>query len=415
MKLVQSKELTLLQLYHTSGEVSTTVTLPSSKSESNRALIIAALCKESCQLENLSQARDTQTMQRLLNTTEEVLDVLDAGTTMRFLTAYCAVTNRQCVLTGTERMQERPIGILVDALREIGAHITYEKKEGFPPVRIHGFTPCKNQVNLRGDVSSQYISALLMVAPIIPNGLRLKLIGKVNSRPYIEMTLQLMQRFGVEAYWEENEIYVPQQSYRPAKYTVESDWSAASYWFSIAALSKQARICLQGLKPDSLQGDRVITDIMRPLGVTSKFTAEGLELTKSTTAECFEWDFSHCPDLAQTVAVVGAAKGIPMKLIGLESLRIKETDRIAALQSELAALGVPTEENNNTLYIYPRGITPLQPPPRPIHTYQDHRMAMAFAPVSLLFPLQIEHPQVVEKSYPHFWEDLEAAGFTIFR
>ncbi|MCS7019292.1 MAG: 3-phosphoshikimate 1-carboxyvinyltransferase [Cytophagales bacterium] len=402
-----------LALNHPNGKVKSVVALPASKSESNRALIIAALCNHPCRLENLSEARDTQTMQRLLSGSEEVLDVLDAGTTMRFLTAYCAVTNRKVVLTGTARMQERPIGILVDALREIGADISYEKNEGFPPVRIHGFSPRNNRVVMRGDVSSQYISALLMVAPIIPNGLTLQLTGKVGSRPYIAMTLQLMQRFGVEAQWEGDTIYVPQKPYTAATYAVESDWSAASYWFSIAALAKEANICLLGLKPDSLQGDRVIVNIMERLGVRAQFTAQGLQLSKAPAAECFEWDFSDCPDLAQTIAVVGAAKNIPMKLTGLESLRIKETDRLTALQTELAKFGIATqEEGGNTLYVHYQTKS-LQAPAQPIHTYKDHRMAMAFAPLALLYPLQIEQPEVVEKSYPRYWEHLAAAGFAI--
>lgn len=403
-----------LSLHHPSGVINTSVPLPSSKSESNRALIIAALCAQPCRLENLSEARDTQTMQRLLASDDEVLDVLDAGTTMRFLTAYCAVTNRRCVLTGTARMQERPIGILTEALRELGADISYEKNEGFPPIRIGGFKPKKNRVTVRGDVSSQYISALLMVAPVIPGGLTLQLTGKISSRPYIEMTLQLMQRFGVSAQWDGDTIRVPQQPYAAAAYAVESDWSAASYWFAVAALAKQADIRLLGLKPDSLQGDRAVIEIMKPLGVQARFTHEGLQLSQCAAAECFERDFSDCPDLAQTVAVAGAAKGIAMKLTGLESLRIKETDRLTALQTELAKFGVITrEEGGHTLYVQGNRSAPLQPPSQMIRTYKDHRMAMAFAPLALLHPLQIERPEVVEKSYPRFWEHLAAAGFDL--
>jgi 3-phosphoshikimate 1-carboxyvinyltransferase len=414
MELSAINKAFAIALQHPTGIVQSVVPLPSSKSESNRALIIAALCNEVCQLENLSEARDTQTMQRLLSSADEVLDVLDAGTTMRFLTAYCAATNRKSLLTGTARMQERPIGILVDALRQIGADISYEKNEGFPPIRINGFSPRQNHIMIRGDVSSQYISALLMVAPVIPGGLTLQLTGKVGSRPYIEMTMQLMQRFGVYATWRGDSIHVPQQTYHAASYSVESDWSASSYWFSIAALARKADIRLLGLKKDSLQGDRVITDMMERLGVKSDFTDDGLQLTKISHVDYFEWDFTDCPDLAQTIAVIGAAKGICMKLTGLESLRIKETDRLTALQTELARLGIATHEvDGHTLYVHRDEATPLQAPAEMIHTYKDHRMAMAFAPLALLHPLQIERPEVVEKSYPRFWEHLAAAEFTI--
>ncbi|WP_448519460.1 3-phosphoshikimate 1-carboxyvinyltransferase [Rhodoflexus sp.] len=414
MELTTINQAFALALQHPTGTVQAIVPLPSSKSESNRALIIAALCSQPCKLDNLSEARDTQTMQRLLASDGEVLDVLDAGTTMRFLTAYCAVTNRKSLLTGTARMQERPIGILVDALREIGADISYEKNEGFPPIRINGFAPRQNRITIRGDVSSQYISALLMIAPVVPGGLTLQLTGKVGSRPYIEMTLQLMQRFGASAQWTGDTIHVPQQPYSAASYAVESDWSASSYWFSIASLAQKADVRLLGLKTDSLQGDRVITDIMERLGIKSDFTNDGLQLTKISQVDRFEWDFSDCPDLAQTIAVIGAAKGICMKLTGLESLRIKETDRLTALQTELAKFGIATrEEDGHTLYVHGNEVTPLQAPAEMIHTYKDHRMAMAFAPLALLHPLQIERPEVVEKSYPRYWEHLAAAGFLI--
>jgi len=414
MELSAINKAFAVALQHPTGIVQSVVPLPSSKSESNRALIIAALCNEACQLENLSKARDTQTMQRLLSSSDEVLDVLDAGTTMRFLTAFCTITHRKSVLTGTSRMQERPIGILVDALRQIGADISYEKNEGFPPIRINGFSPRQNHVTIRGDVSSQYISALLMVAPVIPGGLTLELTGKIGSRPYIEMTLQLMQRFGVSASWQGNSIHVPEQAYRAASYTVESDWSASGYWFSIAALASKANIQLLGLKTDSLQGDRIIIDIMERLGIKSDFTKDGLQLTKISHVDYFEWDFSNCPDLAQTIAVIGAAKGICMKLTGLGSLRIKETDRLTALKTELSRFGIATQEvEGHTLYIHGNEATPLQAPLEMVRTYQDHRMAMAFAPLALLYPLHIERPGVVEKSYPCFWEHLAAAGFSI--
>ena len=392
----------------------TDIQLPASKSESNRALIIAALCKEKATLTNLSEARDTQTMQRLLQSEEEVMDVLDAGTTMRFLTAYFAVTGQQKIMTGTPRMQQRPVGILVDALRTLGAKIEYQKEEGFPPHKISGpFEQKTNKLSIRGDVSSQYISALLMTAPALPQGLELQLTGKIGSRPYIEMTLQLMERFGVKAQWNDTVIKVaPGQTYKASSYQVESDWSGASYWLSQVALAEKAEIILLGLRPDSLQGDIRILEIMGPVGVGHSWEGGKLRLFKQEASQNIEVDFTHCPDLAQTVAVACAAKGISGHFTGLESLRIKETDRIAALQNELAKIGgkliEPTEGHWELI-----PSTNLPSGPVQIHTYDDHRMAMAFAPLACLLPLVIEEPSVVNKSYPRYWENLESAGFKL--
>lgn len=398
-----------------SGTVAGTVTPPSSKSESNRVLIINALTGNQCQLDNLSNARDTQTMIRLLKSSDYVLDVLDAGTTMRFLTAYCAVSGREAELTGTSRMCERPIKLLVDALRELGCQIDYKKNEGYPPLIIKPFDRHKvttEKLRIKGDVSSQYITALLMVAPTLPKGMVLELEGKVGSRPYIEMTLALMKHFGIEAQtdWVNNSITIPPQTYKPSAYAVESDWSASSYWFSIVALAKEARIEILGYKKDSLQGDRVIVDIAHHLGVKTTFTDKGLLLEKKETSSSFEWDFTHCPDLAQTVAVVCAAKGIACTLTGLESLRIKETDRIAALQNELRKFGSDLIEIEADK-VYKVSGAGFNASPQSIATYKDHRMAMAFAPLALLTELTIEAPEVVEKSYPHYWDDLKKVGF----
>ena len=384
-----------------------------SKSESNRALVINALAGNKGNLANLSEARDTQTMQRLLASDNPVWDVLDAGTTMRFLTAYAAVTNQDKTLTGTPRMCERPIKLLVDALRTLGADIEYMDKGGFPPLHVRGMRPNGvNRVQIRGDVSSQYISALLMIAPLLPAGLTVELTGTIGSRPYIDMTLRQMAAFGIGYEWRENSISVESQTYQPTDYQVESDWSGASYWYSIVALAEEAEIELLGLKQDSLQGDSRIADIMRPLGVRSTFTGRGVLLQKTDSQPTVQVDFADCPDLAQTVAVCCAAKGIEAEFTGMESLKIKETDRIKALQNELQKFGadlVETEPNHRyRIRNSEFGIVNSE-----FKTYDDHRMAMAFAPLALTRKIKIEHPDVVVKSYPSFWTDLQQAGFEV--
>ncbi|MBS0000602.1 MAG: 3-phosphoshikimate 1-carboxyvinyltransferase, partial [Cyclobacteriaceae bacterium] len=295
--------------------------LPASKSESNRALILEALAGKSHTVENLSTARDTLTLRRLLNSEEKTLDVLDAGTTMRFLAAYLSVTGRQKILTGTTRMCERPIGILVDALRAVGADIAYTGREGFPPLHIRGFKPGgRQEISMRGDVSSQFISAMLMIAPKLENGLTINLKGKIGSRPYINMTLGLMKNYGVRAEWSENSIFIPHQDYQAAGYRVDPDWSGASYWYAMVALAEDANFVLTGHKKESLQGDRVISMIMNDLGVRSSFEEPGVLLTKKSNLPEMNFDFSDSPDLAQTVIVTCAAKGIPGSFMGLESL-----------------------------------------------------------------------------------------------
>lgn len=403
-------ETTIFTITHPSQKIaSIRIPLPSSKSESNRALIIQALGGKGITLNNLSSARDTQTMIRLLQSEEETLDVIDAGTTMRFLTAYCTAQQRPAVLTGTRRMQERPIGILVDALRALGGQIDYLGQEGYPPIRISQFSQQTDTINIRGDVSSQYISALLLIAPSLPKGLTLNLEGTIGSRPYIAMTLRLMAHFGIKHQWEGATIGITPQSYHNGHYSIESDWSGASYWYSVAALSTEADLFLEGLRENSWQGDIAIVQIMKQLGVTSYFEEGGVRLKKSLAVPKFDFDFSNCPDLAQTVAVICAAKGIPASLRGLRSLRIKETDRIAALQVELEKFGTKTVAvGDEELRIYPDDFSVDG---EHISTYEDHRMAMAFAPLALLGDISIEEPSVVDKSYPSFWEDLRKAGF----
>ncbi|MEX2512494.1 MAG: 3-phosphoshikimate 1-carboxyvinyltransferase [Cyclobacteriaceae bacterium] len=379
------------------------IPLPSSKSESNRVLVIDALTKGTNLITNLSEARDTQTMIRLLKEDPQTYDVLDAGTTMRFLTAYLALSDKKRVLTGTPRMCERPIGVLVDALREIGAEIEYQGREGFPPIKTKGFEgQQKQKLQIRGDVSSQYISALLMNAPLLPKGLVLELTGKIGSRSYIVMTLELMKKFGMDYGFEGPIISIQPQKYRPTTFAVESDWSGASYWFSLLACAREGEFFLHGLKADSLQGDAKIVEIMNQLGIDSQFEENGIRLKKKAISGLKQFDFTHCPDLAQTVAVTSAVVGEKCVFTGLESLRIKETDRILALQQELAKIGAKLEEGDNGEFT----LVPATHIPEKvqIHTYDDHRMAMAFMPLMARTHVVIEEPEVVNKSYPSFWK-----------
>lgn len=383
------------------------ITLPTSKSESNRMLIIAACSKEKITLEGLSSAKDTQTMMRLLRTDDYELDVKDAGTTMRFLTAYRAISGQACRLTGTPRMQERPIGILVDALKEIGCAIGYEKKEGYPPVLIGPFEGQKaDRIQMRGDVSSQFISALMMTAPLLPKGLEIKLLGEIGSRPYITLTAGLMHKFGASVSWQNDTIKVDPGSYSGGFHKVEADWSGAGYWYSMAALAADAALQLEGLRSDSDQADIQAVEIYRGLGVHTDFSPSGVRLTKGSVRPLKEIDFQDCPDLAQTVAVSYAGMGIPCVFHGLQSLRVKETDRIAALQAELAKIGAQLNTlDDNSWELIPSQSLPTS---TRIATYDDHRMAMAFAPLMFKLDVEIEHPGVVVKSYPEFWDHLES-------
>ena len=385
--------------------------LPSSKSISNRALILHALAGGSGKLLNLSDANDTVVMQRLLLSDEPLLNVEDAGTVMRFLTAYYAVSGQQKILTGTARMKERPIGILVDALRVLGAEINYLEKEGYPPLSTSGFKSQKtNSLSVKGDVSSQFISALMMVAPSLPQGLHIELTGKIGSRPYIEMTAALMRKFGATVVFEGTIISMTPGPLVIDQFTVEGDWSAASYWFALVALSKQAEILLPNMALRSLQGDRVVIDMMENLGVACEPRGDKLLLQKKDHHSQFTWDFTDCPDLAQTVAVVCAAKGIEATFTGLESLRIKETDRIQALQNELGKINAKLIEEKGSWKLIPGKTLPENVQ---VQTYHDHRMAMAFAPLATVMSVTIEEPQVTRKSYPKFWDDLVSVGIKL--
>ncbi len=395
--------------------VKSTIQLPASKSISNRALIINALARGTTPPCNLSDCDDTLVMIKALAENNETIDIMAAGTAMRFLTAYLSTVQGTHILTGTERMQQRPIQILVNALRELGAQIEYAGKEGFPPLRIHGTELKGNELTLKGNVSSQYISALLMIGPVLKNGLRLHLTGEIISLPYINLTLQLMKEFGAKAAWTSgNSIEVAPKPYTPVSFMVESDWSAASYWYQIAALSEQAEIELMGLFRNSYQGDSRGAEVFSRLGITTEFTHEGVLLKKSNRlVEQLNEDFVDIPDLAQTFAVTCCLLGIPFRFTGLQSLKIKETDRIFALKAELRKLGYLLQDAQDSILIWDG--ERCQPEAQPvIQTYEDHRMAMAFAPAALRFPeMRIAEPQVVSKSYPAYWEHLQQAGFQI--
>lgn len=352
-------------------------------------------------------------MKSLIDSPAEEINVMDAGTTMRFLTAYFAITGQKKVITGTPRMKERPIGLLVNALRTIGADVRYTEKEGFPPVETRGFkSQAQSEVTIPGNVSSQYISALMMVAPLLPRGLSIRLVGKVGSKPYIAMTESLMKHFGVESHTATDTIKVAPAQYVPKPYRVEADWSGASYWFAFTALARRADILLPNVSAQSTQGDRAIVEIMEGLGVTSSFTAEGLRLGKSDARNEITWDFTDCPDLAQTVLPVCAAKGVRGTFTGLESLFIKETDRVAALRRELGKIGAHlTDAEPAAWTLEPGSTTDVQR--IDIETYHDHRMAMGLAPLATLMDVTIDAPDVVNKSYPTFWDDMRTVGFAI--
>ena len=397
------------------AKIHTTIQLPSSKSISNRALIINALGNGTHHPENLSDCDDTRVMIRALNDDKETIDIMAAGTAMRFLTAYLSVTPGARIITGTERMQQRPIQVLVNALRELGADIEYVANDGFPPLRITGRELRKDTISLPGNVSSQYISALLMIAPVLTNGLTIRLTGDIISRPYINLTLQLMNDFGVRAEWtDDHRLKVEPQAYHSTPFYVESDWSAASYWYQIVALSKEAEVTLPGLFKDSYQGDSQVAGIFRSLGVETIYKDKTVILKKNgKSVERLDYDFINRPDLAQTFVVTCALLNIPFRFSGLQSLKIKETDRMAALITEMRKLGYILHETDGSVLSWEGERCTTEEHPA-IDTYEDHRMAMAFAPTCLALPeILINNPQVVSKSYPRYWEDLRQAGFII--
>lgn len=402
------------------------ITLEGSKSISNRALIVLALAgaDPGDWLQRISASKDTTTLQRLLTQTgSDVYDAGDAGTTFRFMTARLCLQPGTQTLTGSARMLERPIGALVTALRSLGADIEYLGNEGYPPLRIgppQQLGKTSREVRIHGGTSSQFLSALLMIGPCLPNGLELIPEGNLVSRPYLEMTLQLMRHFGAQVDWQGESIVVAPGAYTPKKFVVEADWSAASYWYAMAALAQSPDIRLNGLFADSWQGDAVLSQMMQSFGIQTVFEEKGIHLQASGIAPrpVFEWDFLECPDIAQTLAVVCAGLGIQGIFSGLETLSIKETDRIAAIRNELAKVGASfsklpphfSKKNPDRKFYLVDGKAHWKETPQ-FATYGDHRMAMAFAPLALLAPVAIEDPEVVRKSYGSFWEHLREVGF----
>ena len=391
-----------------------TLVISGSKSESNRLLILQELFS-SLVIDNVSDSDDVQAMQQALASTGDVVDIHHAGTTMRFLTAYYSLcSTRALTLTGSSRMQERPIGVLVDALRQLGADITYDKKEGYPPLRIKGNVVTGGKVELPADVSSQYITAMLLVGTKLEKGIELHLIGNITSRPYIEMTLALLSQLGVESSFEGNIIKVnPLVKASTEQFTVESDWSSASYFYSFIALSPIGTVIkLKSYKKDSLQGDSYVSKLYATLGVETTYLEDyTLELKKVRDTEpVFKADLIETPDLAQTIAVTCFGLGIKCEMTGLHTLKIKETDRLVALQNELTKLGGQVDITKDSMLIHPsdgmkEGVS--------IHTYQDHRMAMAFAPLSLIGELEILEAEVVTKSFINYWDCLAEIGLNM--
>ena len=392
----------------------TSVQLPASKSISNRAIILNALSLNLHPISNLSDCEDTSVILDSFNSNSNVFDVKGAGTAMRFLTAFLAGMEGEWIIRGSKRMHERPIHPLVETLNALGADIDYLEKEGFPPLKITGRPLKGGEVYLAGDISSQFISALLMIAPLMKNGLTIHIEKNIVSRPYIDLTLGMMKEYGVHARWENNDITVKPQKYKAVELTVEADWSAASYWYEIVSLLPGSEVKLKGLMKKSLQGDANVANLFTDLGVTTEYISDGIIIrnAKKKTKKFFH-DFVNEPDLAQTFAATCCFKGIPFLFSGIQSLKIKETDRVAALISELKKLGFLLKENGKGILEWDgeRCFPDKEPA---IDTYDDHRMAMSLAPGAVVFKsLIINDPAVVSKSYPNFWSDLKQAGFRI--
>lgn len=399
--------MTSKQLHIPTTDINLEINLPSSKSISNRALILNALAYSPYDIQNLSDCDDTRVTVKALDSNDTTFDIGAAGTSMRFLTAFLSKTVGEWVITGSERMKQRPIKILVDALNSLGARIEYVENEGFPPLRIFGSALTGGEIRLNGGVSSQYISALMMIAPYMQNGLRIILEGNVISVPYILMTKSMMKEYGVNVSFENNVIDIEAQTYKPVQYKVESDWSAASYWFEVLSIVGKGRIFLKGLNKNSSQGDSKVAVLFEQLGVGVDYQSDGVLLTSNGNyTEKFEYDFVNQPDLAQTFAVTCCLKNIPFHFDGVQSLKIKETNRIAALIAELGKLGYKLFEPAEGQLAW-NGDRCESAVEISIATYEDHRMAMAFAPAALVTSLTIEHPEVVSKSYPSFWSDFE--------
>ena len=392
-----------------------TIYLNSSKSESNRLLIIKALSEKEITIKNLSKANDSVLLKNLLESENLVVwDAQDAGTSFRFLTSFLAIKKEHVVLSGTERMKQRPVKVLVDALNKIGAEILYLENEGFPPIYVKGkINQVKNKLDIPGDISSQYISSLLLIAPLLEKGIEINIEEPFYSRPYVNMTLNLMNSFGIKSAVKGNKISIKNQEFSSGSYIVESDWSAASYLYSNLSISDNINnLTLQGLKKKSNKGDSVISELMKSFGVNTQYEEDGIVLTKiKFDTEEIELDFRDCPDLAQTILVVAAYHKIKLKVSGVESLKIKETDRLLAMKNELKKIGCDFYEEGNYWVLEKR--SQEIDDELAIDTYKDHRMAMAFAPLASKKSMIINDPDVVVKSYPTYWEDLKKVGFII--
>lgn len=395
------------------GPVTGEISITGSKSESNRLLVLQALYPD-IEIKNLSDSDDTHVLKKALLSGKTHIDIHHAGTAMRFLTAYFAATEgREVLLTGSERMRQRPIKLLVDALRQMGGEIDYLEEEGFPPLRIKGKKLPEKKVVVNANISSQYISALVLIAPSLPHGLEICLEGPVTSVPYIDMSLSLLKQAGFSASFEGKKITVePKENIPKMTFTVESDWSSASYFYSIAALSEQAEIRISSYKEKSLQGDNVVAQIYSQLGVETMFLNNEVVLKKNSVKKPRKLvlDLTNSPDLAQTIAVTCFALKIPCELHGLHTLKIKETDRLQALKNEIEKLGGEARITSDSIKVFES--KDLRKDIK-IETYNDHRMAMAFAPLALKVPMRIADAGVVSKSYPGFWEDLRKLGFSV--
>ena len=399
---------------HPSKIVEGSVNLPASKSISNRLLIIRELCETKFEIDNLSDSEDTQMLLKSLQNNSSTKNVGAAGTSFRFLTALLSITNGSWFLTGTKRMKERPIKPLVDALQKMGGDITYPEKTGFPPIEIRGNKLKGGKISIEANISSQFISALMMIAPRLENGLRIKLNGKVVSIPYLQMTKILLENFGISVEFNDDEIFIANQTYQPKRISVEKDWSAAAYFYSIATLAEKSEILFPAVAEKSIQGDSIIKNKMKDFGVESKFYKSALQIKRNQSPpKALKFNFQNHPDLAQTLAVVSAALKIEGEFSGLTNLKIKETDRIFALKSELNKLDCTFEEIGKSWFLRTPKKAIFQNSIE-IETYNDHRMAMAFAPLALKFPFVIiQNPSVVNKSFPGYWNALKRLGFCI--
>jgi 3-phosphoshikimate 1-carboxyvinyltransferase len=402
-----------IRLEHTSGYTEGEISITGSKSESNRLLILQALFPQII-IKNLSNSDDSKVTENALKSTDSIIDIHHAGTAMRFLTAYFSTQpGREIILTGSQRMQERPIKLLVNALKDLDAEISYDKKKGYPPLKIIGKKIIKSKVALQANISSQYISALMLIAPSLEDGLTIELVGQLTSFPYIKMTQTILAELGFETTFEKNQIQISSaKRIDPKIWTIESDWSSASYFYSILALSRQGNICLSSYKKESKQGDSALLEIYKSLGVVTSFNHGMINLTKVkdfNISESININLINTPDLAQTIAVSCLGLGIGCKLSGLHTLKIKETDRLRALKIEMEKLGAKVDITSDSLELYPNAKLKKD---IAINTFNDHRMAMAFAPLALKVPIIINDSGVVSKSYPAFWDDLKRINFS---